>query len=1063
MDKSSLLERVVRREKKLHQARRFRQRLLADDPKLEQLLPALNHARRFVMPRGEGSEQLVEGGLDSVRLDVDEKTMSAGWVISAVNRDRYGDVVVPDGCVDTLDDYRKNPQVFFAHKSNDMPIGLCEHEDKFHFEVRDEDILSRCFFHGATEESDKVFDLVAKHILRAASIGFLPIYGEVIPGGEPYEEGDTEVDFDMGGLCFQKWSIIEWSVVSVPANPDALRSWLCQQKSLRSHTLKKSLEPFATPLKKNQVRGGWDTLEHKAVKEKKKFDIRKQKLRPASLEIDFAAKHIGCEIKELHQRHVFVPGAKVGGFLCGWRNATSQIEEVDVRNITYDGREQPPVREIIQLNSTKSDDFLTDGIVFYQKEDDRRFVLSIQPSWGGLFLRFFSGRSDSAKVLALVAKAWELASTDYNFLKGEAFSLSGKFLPKTDEKFEDVFLSEKNTSSIKRTLTQFNKKKQNFTNRGAIWMGSPGNGKTLSGRIIRNQAEATFIWISARDFYNYGSFGGFEYAFELAKELAPTVLFFEDIDNWMSRTSIDYLKSEMDGIGRSKGIWTILTTNFPEHLPEALIDRPGRFHDVLRFAKPSEDTRRLMLVKWLPNLSADSTAKVVKATKGYSGAHIFELCHFAKTLCEDDEAKTLDIALEEAIKKIAEQRQVIQNPYEEKSAVKILTRSNPFLSYRYAGGRTRRKHNLVASLSIRKELKRMVPNEEPTKDNVSEGEDYGEESCQAVVLQPSVFPTEDDCVQWLNENGYEADRLVPGDEAEDPWIAVQFDADLCELDTARREPAEDGVELVYCVKKDDEDDEEEESPDDRYTQDGDQVDVVGDPKPARSVGRNTKTRAVKNKRLAADEEESDEDEALETSQGDDTENDEEEVGEAPYGAKVLRNTHERMKKLHGHLVKSIKVLEHDGVKKYLGKLQGHVEKHMNDIQCTGAKHYPDHFQEEETKAEEPPDENEDMESGVGKSASRLWAEDDLTVLKDVAEFFGELSESDKLTKSQLTLCRIYKDTIQSLDTPAKACGIPSKGATTDPAAFSKAYRDAQEQVKQISDLIYSLTGQEIDL
>jgi SpoVK/Ycf46/Vps4 family AAA+-type ATPase len=283
---------------------------------------------------------------------------------------------------------------------------------------------------------------------------------------------------------------------------------------------------------------------------------------------------------------------------------------------------------------------------------------------------------------------WQLAAERYNFLRGEAFSLGGEFLPRTADSFDGLFLEAANEQCLQSTLRQFNEKQESFANRGAIFMGPPGTGKTLSGRVLRNQAAGTFVWISARDFRYAGAFGGISYAFELAKELAPCVLFLEDVDNWLDSYAIDLLKTEMDGIGRYKGVWTVLTTNFPEELPEALIDRPGRFHDVLNFALPTEAVRTKMVKAWLPGLGGDALKKAVAGTDGYSGAHVFELCHFARTLQEQEPTKSLDGALDEALAKVRQQKEMVAalNPSPrrryQKSFAAPLELDGPTLAYR---------------------------------------------------------------------------------------------------------------------------------------------------------------------------------------------------------------------------------------------------------------------------------------------------------------------------------------------------------------------------------------------
>lgn len=289
---------------------------------------------------------------------------------------------------------------------------------------------------------------------------------------------------------------------------------------------------------------------------------------------------------------------------------------------------------------------------------DKRFVIKFRPEWGGINITIITKRADAALNQDVVDRTWAWAR-DNNFLKGEAFALSGEFLGRTGEDWQDVFLEERNKRAVQRTLDLFNQKGKDFANRGVILTGPPGTGKTLSGRIIRNKAKGTFIWVSSRDFHASGSVGGLSGAFEMAKELAPAIIFMEDVDNWLDGRSVDLLKSEMDGISRSKGVLTILTTNFPEQLPEALIDRPGRFHDVLNFDLPAEDARRDMLRKWLPTKVSDhDIAAAVDKSQGYSGAHVYELAHFAKTLHEQDGMQPGE-AVREALAKVESQRELI--------------------------------------------------------------------------------------------------------------------------------------------------------------------------------------------------------------------------------------------------------------------------------------------------------------------------------------------------------------------------------------------------------------------
>lgn len=295
-----------------------------------------------------------------------------------------------------------------------------------------------------------------------------------------------------------------------------------------------------------------------------------------------------------------------------------------------------------------------DGTAFYRNDGEGgNLVYSIGPTWGGLRISVYTHREAKDFNKQIVDEAWRHA-TENNPLKGEAFSLGGEFVKKTSETWEDIFIEEKNSKALTRVVDRINARGKDTPNRGVILMGPPGTGKTLSGRIVRNTLkDCSFIWVSSRDI----GYGGFSHAFDLAREIAPSVLFFEDIDNWVG-ANIDLLKTELDGIARSTGVVTIMTTNFPERLPEALLDRPGRFHDVLNFDLPTDLKRAAMLRKWVEGLLEADVENAVKKTKGYSGAHMYELASFTRNLMEADDLSASD-ALSEALKKVEEQKELI--------------------------------------------------------------------------------------------------------------------------------------------------------------------------------------------------------------------------------------------------------------------------------------------------------------------------------------------------------------------------------------------------------------------
>lgn len=195
--------------------------------------------RNMAHSLGESSSSLLAlDSNDSEEPKVDTVEMTARFVITTAARDRHGDIVLPRGCVSHLKNYTRNPRVFFAHKTDDLPIASARDPyGNLALEILEDRIYSTAYFHGETRESELIFRLVARKELQASSIGFLPIRASLIAPEDDedlidLETGEDILDFrsshssDMPCLRFLEWDMIEWSIVPIPANQDALAAHL---------------------------------------------------------------------------------------------------------------------------------------------------------------------------------------------------------------------------------------------------------------------------------------------------------------------------------------------------------------------------------------------------------------------------------------------------------------------------------------------------------------------------------------------------------------------------------------------------------------------------------------------------------------------------------------------------------------------------------------------------------------------------------------------------------------------------------------------------------------------
>jgi len=129
-----------------------------------------------------------------------------GFVMSDESVDRMGDVIKVDGW--KLSNFKRNPIALFNHNPN-FVVG------KWH-NLRTEDNalkgdLELAAF-GTSERVDEIRRLVEAGILKAVSVGFKPLAKP-----EPRDGKDP-----WNGVTFSKQELIETSLVSVPANANAL-------------------------------------------------------------------------------------------------------------------------------------------------------------------------------------------------------------------------------------------------------------------------------------------------------------------------------------------------------------------------------------------------------------------------------------------------------------------------------------------------------------------------------------------------------------------------------------------------------------------------------------------------------------------------------------------------------------------------------------------------------------------------------------------------------------------------------------------------------------------------
>ena len=172
---------------------------------------------------------------------------------------------------------------------------------------------------------------------------------------------------------------------------------------------------------------------------------------------------------------------------------------------------------------------------------------------------------------------------------------------------------------------------------GILLYGPPGCGKTYIAKATAGQISAKFISIGLNDILDMWigeSEKNLNRYFELARQEAPCVLFFDEIDALGAKRSdmrqsagknvINQFLAELDGVASdNEGVLVIGATNTPWHLDPAF-RRPGRFDRIIFVPPPDAESREAILKLKLEGKPQKDIqfGKIAKRTSDFSGADL---------------------------------------------------------------------------------------------------------------------------------------------------------------------------------------------------------------------------------------------------------------------------------------------------------------------------------------------------------------------------------------------------------------------------------------------------------
>jgi transitional endoplasmic reticulum ATPase len=185
---------------------------------------------------------------------------------------------------------------------------------------------------------------------------------------------------------------------------------------------------------------------------------------------------------------------------------------------------------------------------------------------------------------------------------------------------------------------------------GALLHGPSGTGKTLLAKALANECGVNFISIDGPEIFTKWlgeTEEGLRQIFRIARQVAPTVIFFDQLDaiapirgvNVGSMTTdrvVGQLLAELDGVEQLSRVIVLGATNRIDLIDPSVL-RPGRFGVHIAVGLPDAAARAEILRLGLrtPKLEAGKETdaiikKIVPMTKGFSGARLRQLCDESK-------------------------------------------------------------------------------------------------------------------------------------------------------------------------------------------------------------------------------------------------------------------------------------------------------------------------------------------------------------------------------------------------------------------------------------------------
>lgn len=204
--------------------------------------------------------------------------------------------------------------------------------------------------------------------------------------------------------------------------------------------------------------------------------------------------------------------------------------------------------------------------------------------------------------------------------------------------FDNVLLPSELKKDLREDVARFFNSRDLYEDHGIPWkrgvllIGPPGNGKTQTVKALANESAKPCLYVKS-----FRGCWGTDHdrirdVFKQARNSAPCIVVMEDLDSLIDNGNRSFFLNELDGFTANPGVLVLATTNYPDRLDPAILERPSRFDRKYYLELPTIAGRIAYLRRWRDSVRADlrfsdeTMWRLGRETEGFSFAYLKELC-----------------------------------------------------------------------------------------------------------------------------------------------------------------------------------------------------------------------------------------------------------------------------------------------------------------------------------------------------------------------------------------------------------------------------------------------------